>query len=230
MNEKKTALLLIGSPRGLKSSSASLGSYLVGQMERQGFVGKDLHVQPLARSSEGLQRLASEVNSSDVVICAAPLYIDSIPAPLIAAMEYLHENRTAGKPAKNPLMVALVNSGFPEPSQSATALAIYQKFATEAGFTWAGGLAYASGQAAIDSRPLGKIGFMARNVRRSLDLAAAALAGGKPIPEGARAIAAKPIIPVWMFLPIGNHLWWRSRVKDRSVWRAMKARPYQGKE
>ncbi|MDD1663837.1 MAG: NAD(P)H-dependent oxidoreductase [Methanomicrobiales archaeon] len=225
----KTALLLIGSPRGLKSSSASLGMYLVGRLEKQGFQGKDLHVQPLARSAEGLQRLASEVNASDVVIFAAPLYIDSIPAPLIAAMEHIYENRTAAKPLKNPLMVALVNSGFPEPAQSATALAIYQKFATEAGFTWAGGLAYASGQAAIDSRPLEKIGFMARKVRRSLDLAATALAAGKPIPEEARAIAARPIIPVWMFLPVGNLLWWRSRVKDKKVWKGMRARPFQGK-
>jgi NAD(P)H-dependent FMN reductase len=224
----KTALLLIGSPRGLKSSSASLGMYLVGQLEKQGFRGKDLHVQPRARSAEGLQRLASEVNASDVVIFAAPLYIDSIPAPLIAAMEYLHENRKAVKPPKSPLMVALVNSGFPEPAQSATALAIYQRFATMAGFTWAGGLAYASGQAAIDSRPLEKIGFTARKVRKSLDLAAAALAVGRPIPEEARAIAAKPLIPVSIFLPVGNHLWWRSRVKDRQVWKGMRARPYQG--
>ena len=225
----KTALLLIGSPRGLKSSSASLGMYLVGRLEKQGFEGKGLRVQPLARSAEGLERLASEVNASDVAIFAAPLYIDSIPAPLIAAMEYLHENRKAKKPPKSPLMVALVNGGFPEPSQSATALAIYQKFATDAGFSWAGGLAYASGQAAIDSRPLEKIGFLARKVRRSLDLAAAALAGGKPIPGEARVIAAKPIIPVWMFLPVGNLLWWRSRVKDKQVWKGMRARPYQGK-
>jgi hypothetical protein len=203
--------------------------YLVGRLEKQGFEGKGLQVQPLARSAEGLQRLASEVNASDVAIFAAPLYIDSIPAPLIAAMEYLHENRTTVKPPKSPLMVALVNSGFPEPAQSATALAIYQKFAAGAGFTWAGGLAYASGQAAIDSRPLEKIGFLARHVRRSLDLAAAALAGGKPIPEEARAIAAKPIIPVWMFLPVGNLLWWRSRVKDKKVWKGMRARPFQGK-
>jgi len=226
---EKTVLLLNGSPRGSKSTSASLGSYLVGRLEKQGFRGKDLHVQPLVRSPDGLQRLAAEVDAADLVICAAPLYIDSIPAPLIAAMEYLSERRKAEKPRKEQPLVALVNSGFPEPSQSATAIAIYRQFAAEAGFAWAGGLAYASGQAAVDGRPLGKAGFMAKNARRSLDLAAAALSEGKPIPGEARSLAARPMVPVWMFLPIGNLLWWRSRVKDRSVWRAMKDRPYEGK-
>jgi NAD(P)H-dependent FMN reductase len=226
---EKTVLLLNGSPRGQNSSSASLGSYLVGRLRERGFQGKDLHVHPLVRSPDGLQRLAAEVNAADLVICAAPLYIDSIPAPLVAAMEYLCGRRKTEKPGKEQPLVALVNSGFPEPSQSATALAIYHQFAAEAGFAWAGGLAFASGQAAIDSKPLDKAGFMARNARKSLDLTAAALAEGKPVPDGARALVAKPMIPVSMFLPIGNLLWWRSRVKDRSVWRALRARPYEGR-
>ena len=226
---EKTVLLLIGSPRGQKSSSASLGSYLVGRLRERGFQGKDLHVHPLVRSPDGLQRLAAEVSAADLVVFAAPLYIDSIPAPLIAAMEYLCEKRKAEKPGKEQPFVALVNSGFPEPSQSATALAIYRQFAAEAGFAWAGGLAYASGQAAINGKPLDKAGFMARKARKSLDLAAAALAEGKPIPDEARSLAAKPMIPVPMFLPIGNHLWWRSRVRDRNVWRAIRARPYEGR-
>jgi hypothetical protein len=144
-------------------------------------------------------------------------------------MEYLCARRKEEKPRKEQPLAALVNSGFPEPAQSATALAIYREFAAEAGFAWAGGLAFASGQAAIDGKPLEKAGFMARNVRRSLDLAAAALSEGKPVPDEARSLAAKPLVPVWMFLPIGNLLWWRSRVKDKGVWNAMRARPYEGK-
>jgi len=227
--KERTVLLLNGSPRGQKSSSASLGSYLVGRLKERGFQGKDLHVQPLVRSPDGLQRLAAEVHSADLVICAAPLYIDSIPAPLIVAMEYLCERRKGEKPAKEQPFVALVNGGFPEPSQSSTAIAIYRQFAAEAGFSWAGGLAFASGEAAIRSRPLDQAGFMARNARRSLDLAAAALAEGKPVPDQARSLAAKPMVPVWMFLPIGNRFFWRSRVKDGTVWSVMKARPYEGK-
>lgn len=224
--KEKTVLVLNGSPRGQKSSSASLGSYLAGRLRERGFQGKDLHVHPLVRSPDGLQRLATEVNAADLVIFAAPLYIDSIPAPLIAAMEYLCERRKAEKPGKEQPLLALVNSGFPEPSQSATALAIYREFAAEAGFTWAGGLAFASGQAAINSKPLDKAGFMARNARKALDLTAAALAEGKPVPDGARSLAAKPMVPVPMFLPIGNHLWWRSLVKDKATWKGIRARPY----
>jgi NAD(P)H-dependent FMN reductase len=227
--KEKTVLLLNGSPKGQKSSSASLGLYLVGRLKERGFQGRDFHVPPLVRSADGLQRLAAEVNAGDLVICTAPLYIDSIPAPLIAAMEYLCEKRQAEKPAREQPFVALVNSGFPEPFHSSTALAIYREFAAEAGFAWAGGLAFASGQAVINGKALDKAGFMARNARKSLDLAAAALAEGKPIPDGARALAAKPMVPVPMFLAIGNHFWWRSLVKDKATWKAIRGRPYEGK-
>jgi multimeric flavodoxin WrbA len=230
MNGKKSALLLVGSPKGLKSSSGSLGRYLVNGLKETGFEGEVLHIHPMIKSEEGYKKLFSAIDSSDIIIFASPLYIDSIPAPVIAAMESIVKNRKATTTSKKQQLVALVNSGFPEPVQIATALAIYQQFAREAGFFWAGGLAYASGQAAIDGRPLDKIGFMARNVRKSLDLAARALSEGKSIPEEARVISAKPLIPVWLFLPIGNIFWWRTRVKDKVVWKAINNRPYQNKE
>jgi multimeric flavodoxin WrbA len=227
MNENKSALLLIGSPKGLKSSSGSLGRYLVNGLEEKGFEGEVLHIHPMVNSEEGLKKISSAIDSSDIIIFASPLYIDSIPAPVITAMEFVFKNRKATTVSKKQHFVALVNSGFPEPVQNATALAIYQQFANEAGFIWAGGLAYASGQAAIDGRPLDNIGFMARNVRKSLDIAARALSEGKSIPEESHILSAKPIIPVWMFLLIGNNFWWRARVKDKKVWKAINNRPYQ---
>jgi hypothetical protein len=225
MSEGKKALLLIGSPRGIKSSSAALGSYMLKQLNAGGYGGETIHLHPLVTSEDGLRKLASAIADPDIIIFASPLYIDSIPAPVIAGMEYLKKTRSVTKPVKDQRLFALVNGGFPEPSQSATALKIYQQFAKESGFIWAGGLAYASGEAGIRRKPIESLGFMGRNVRKSLDSAAAALAEAKPVPDSAVALSAKPLILVWMVMLIGNRFW-KQQVKDHKTWEAIASRPY----
>lgn len=226
MSEGKKALLLIGSPRGLKSSSAALGTYMLKQLNAGGYGGETLHMQPIVRSEDGLRNLASAIVDPDIIIFASPLYIDSIPAPVIEGMEFLKKIRSVTRPVKDQRLIALVNGGFPEPSQSATALKIYRQFAKEAGFIWAGGLAYASGEAGIRGKPLDSLGFMGRNIRKSIDSAAAALAEGKPVPDSAVTLSAKPIIPVWMVMLIGNRFW-KQQVKDHKTWEAIGSRPYR---
>jgi hypothetical protein len=93
-----------------------------------------------------------------------------------------------------------------------------------------GGLAFASGEIAITGKPVDKLGFMARNVRKSLNIAAVALADTKPIPEEAQALSAKPLVPVWLFHFFGNHYYWRPRVPDKKAWKAINNRPYQNKK
>jgi len=44
------------------------------------------------------------------------------------------------------------------------------------------------------------MGGMVRNVTRSLDLAAAALAEGKPVPQEAVELMAKPLVPAWGYI------------------------------
>jgi multimeric flavodoxin WrbA len=227
MKGDKQVLLLIGSPRGFKSSSASLGTYLLNRLKKRRFYADTLHIHSLLGSEEKLEKLIAAIDASDLVIIAAPLYIDSIPAPTIEVMEFIYNRRRATGPTKKQHLVALVNSGFPEPAQNATALAIYQQFAKEAGFIWAGGLAFASGEIAIEGKPVDKIGFMGRNVRKSLNIAAIALSDTKSIPEEARSLSAKPLVPVWLFHFLGNNYYWRPRVPDKKVWKAINDRPYQ---
>ena len=92
--------------------------------------------------------------------------------------------------------VAVVNCGFPELEHTRTALDICRAFARQAGLAWTGGLGLGGGEA-IGGRPLEELGGMTRHVRRGLDLAAAALLAGRPIPEEALALLSRPMIHVY---------------------------------
>jgi hypothetical protein len=98
---------------------------------------------------------------------------------------------------------ALINCGFPEPEQCRTALDIAQAFAARAGLDWAGGLALGEG-GAIDGGPLERLGGLTRHVRAALDLAAAALAEGHPVPPAAIARLARLMMPARLYTLMGN--------------------------
>ena len=52
---------------------------------------------------------------------------------------------------------------------------------------------------ADDYLETGPDGGMARNVIRALDLAAAGLAAGGPVPEEAEALMGRPLMPRWIY-------------------------------
>ena len=158
------------------------------------------------RSPEGQGAMLEMVKVSDIVILAFPLYVDSLPAAAVAALELIAKQQRDSKPSKKQRLVAIVNNGFPEPSQNNTAIAICKQFAAEANFEWAGGISLGGG-GAIGGSPLAEAGFIARNVRKSLDLAATNLLEDKPVSKKAVDLMAKPMVPKWLYLMIGNRNW-----------------------
>ena len=158
------------------------------------------------RSPEGQWAILELVKASDIVILAFPLYVDSLPAAVIGALELIAQQQRDSKSPKNQRLVAIVNNGFPEASQNTTALAICKRFAFEANFEWIGGLSLGGG-GALGAKPLNDTGFMGRNVRKALDLAAGDLLEVRPISKKAVDLMAKPIVPKWLYLTIGNRNW-----------------------
>ena len=89
------------------------------------------------------EKLCALVASADLFVLSFPLYIDSLPAPVIRAFELIAARR-AGAPAEaggQQAMVVVAQCGFPHAEHNAVALEICEHFAGEAGFEWAGGLA-----------------------------------------------------------------------------------------
>lgn len=206
MESPKRVLLLVGSPKKSGSTSESLGKYLMDQLTDGGFSSQTAHIQTLMRSGEGQQAILELVAASDLVILSFPLYVDSLPASVIKALDLIVQKLTNSSMTKTRRLLTIVNNGFPEASQNSMALAICKKFASEAGFEWAGGLSMGGG-GVVNGNPLEKAGFPAKNARKALDLAAKDLLDGKAVSDEAVNLMAKTAIPKWLYLTVANRSW-----------------------
>ena len=224
MNSKKRVLLLIGSPKQQSSTSESLGTYLIQKLQTQGFESESLFIHKALKSDDRINMLLTAINNAELIVIAFPLYIDCLPYLVIKMMELVAENRKAKKNLIEQRLVCIVNNGFPEPHQNNTAVAICRQFAKETGFHWAGGLRLGGGEA-INGKPLHEVKGMARNVIKSLDLAAAALFENNSIPQEAKKLMAKLIVPAWLYRWMGGMKWkWDS--KKYGVNKQLYSRPY----
>jgi multimeric flavodoxin WrbA len=225
MNKTKTALLLIGSPKKSGSTSESLGKYLIEQLQTHGVETSAAHIHQSMKSEDGIMQMISLMNDADIIIIACPLYVDSIPAQVTRLFEFLFENRRNTDSVKSQHFAVLINCGFPESRHNNTAVRIYHRFAHQCGYTWAGGLSLGSG-GAINGRSLKIAGGMVNNVKRSLELAAEALARGVPIPDEAVELMAKPMMSSWIYTRMGD--WgWKKMAKKRGIKNRLHERPYE---
>lgn len=218
------ALYLLGSgkPHG-QSTSEALARYLHGHLvasdKANAFEAFD---SKLALHTDGEQRLLAALDRTDLLVLATPLYIDSLPYPVIHALDAIARHR--GPDAAPCRFVAIVNSGFPEASQSALALRMCAVFAREAGLVWSGGLTLGGGEA-IHGQSLEKAGGAAAKARKALALVATALRENQPIPERAAALMASPILPAVLYRWIAS--WgWRRRARALGTTTPLEAKPF----
>jgi len=219
MKAPQRALLLVGSPKPSESSSESLGVYLLEELEKRGVATQTLHVTKAVRNEESVEELRAAATSADLIVLSFPLYVDSLPAPTVRALEVLTE-----RPVGPAAFVAICQSGFPEVDHNEVAIEICRNFAHDAGVEWAGGLILAAG-GMIGGQPLRKLQGRMRSAIKSLDLTAEALAAGSPVPEEAVRLMAKPPIPKFGYRFMAN--WgWRSQFKKRGQGSSLKDQPY----
>ena len=216
------AVLLVGSakPAGT-STSEVLGRYLCARLAERGVATTVLFVGRSPASHADRQLLAA-LADANLFVLATPVYVDSLPYLVTRTLEYV--SQSAPKWRTPCAFAALINCGFPEPEQCRTALDIAQAFAARAGLDWAGGLALGEG-GAIDGGPLERLGGLTRHVRAALDLAAAALAEGHPVPPAAIARLARLMMPARLYTLMGN-IGWRRRAARNDLRSPLDARPF----
>ena len=217
------AVLLVGSPRTKKSTSASLGGYLMEQLAARGIETETIQIYTTFNSAERTALAFEKLDQADLVVLAFPLYVDSLPAPVIAALEKIAAHRSSVKTSQR--FVAIANCGFPEAHHNDTALAICEEFSAQSGMTWLGSLSLGAGEGMVHGKPLNELGGQGASFRKSLDLAAAALVKGKSIPQQARDLLAKPLIPIWTYKFFGG-IGWKQQAKKYGAQTIIKAQPY----
>jgi hypothetical protein len=216
------ALMLVGSPKRGDSASASFAAAMAGRMEDRGLV---VHTERVPRDTSGdkLAPLMAAIIDADLVVLAFPVYVDSLPAPVVALLEAWREAAEAGALGDRPRRLAvLTQCGFPEVEHCLAAIDICEVFAGTVGAEWAGALAFGVG-GTIEGRDLGKSPLGGRMV--DLDAAADALAAGTPIPDDVSERFARPLIPPRLY-PLFGYFMWRGAARKRGCTEPLTLRRY----
>ena len=215
-------VLLVGSPRGLQSTSNSVVKYLSNNLRELGDTTYTFLVNALIRKPEDMQEFLSTLKSADTLVLSSPLYNDSQPSSVVEFMERFTENwNSEGKAIR---FAAIFNNGFPEAEHNDTALEICRMFAQANSLDWIGGLSYAGGQT-VDGEDLISMGGAARFIRPALDLVAKALSNGEPFPSEAKALSRKYVTPLFLFGFVGKRFWNR-KAKEYGAQTRLNDRPY----
>ncbi|HMK46582.1 MAG TPA: NAD(P)H-dependent oxidoreductase [Methanocella sp.] len=228
-NITNRVLILIGSPRRHTSTSYSLGSYLADRLQKRGVSVNKLHVKRAMGSKDRMDKIFAAVDASDVVVFSFPLCVDSVPSHLIAAMEKLYERYQLRESGAKKSIAAIVNSGFSDPDNNDVAIGNIKRFADLSGLRWLGSLSLCSGDV-VDGKSIKDLGDSVRDIKRSLDLTADALAEGRPVPEEASELMQRPVIP--SFLPtfivarMGN-AGFKKQAKENGTVNILMDRPYE---
>ncbi len=220
------ALVLVGSPRGKKSTSSSIGSHLLARLQAKGMETDILWINRQLSNDKKLFQMLDAVDRADIIILTAPLYDDCQPYIVTQTMEALaaHKKSSADK-----RFIPIINCGLQEPEHiTSVAISIYHKFASSVGFKWAGSLAIGGGEMLQGSRgrKLDDLGRMVARTRKTLERISDALASGESFSD-----ESLRTVPDFFYTPFMkkiiariNTQGWKSRAKKKGE--AVDARPY----
>lgn len=220
-------VLLVGSPRGRKSTSTSIGEYLLGQLQKSGYDSESFWVREQLTKEEKLTQMLEAVGGASLIILTAPLYDDCQPFIVTKTMEAI---AAMDQDLKGKQFMPIVNCGFSESKQiTEAAIPIYKMFASKVGLTWAGSLAIGGGEMVRGAQglKLDELGKMGAGLRSKLTEISESIVSGRPHPD--ESIAAFPkffLGPVMSRLMTRmNNGGWKSRANRNGG--IVDARPYE---
>ncbi|MCI5166294.1 MAG: flavodoxin family protein [Candidatus Electrothrix sp. GM3_4] len=238
---KHRALLIVGSQKIKHPSTSSfLGEYLLKRLKKHDWKTESLTLGRDLLDERGQDNLCSSVDEADTILLFFPLYVDTLPFLVTKALEVMALRRNTADVVRPKRLFALINSGFPEPYQSAVALAVCRNFALECDMIWAGGLVMGCGEGLLSGQSAA--GFKGLRglkrpplyyINRALKLSADALAEGHPVPEKAKRLIAKKPIPLitfslWrqIFIKLGKSIWVKEATLNGVTKEKLFDRPY----
>jgi len=128
-----------GSPKATDSTSERI----IKQVERLfGYKIEVYRAKQLIKEATSLE-IIQEILNSDALLIVFPLYVDSLPAPLIELLTML-ESASEHIMAK-PKVYAIVNAGFFEAEQNKAALEMIEHFAKRLQLPWGYGIGIGGG-------------------------------------------------------------------------------------
>jgi NAD(P)H-dependent FMN reductase len=217
------ALLLVGSPKPRTSASLTFAEALGARLQARGWECSTERVVPALRDETRMAGLLAAADEADLVVLAFPVYVDSLPAPVLALLEAWAERGPAVmRGDRLPRLAVLAQCGFPEASHCDVAIEVCRLFAARCGLDWSGALAFGMGGAiegrAVESSPLA-------GRTDALDAAADALDARAPIPRASTEAFARPLTPPWTY-PLMGGLVWSLQARKRGCEEPLRFRRY----
>ena len=218
------ALLLVGSPKPKGGASSSFAGAVDSRLESRGWETRTERITPAFSNAEHMRRLIGAIGTSDLVVLSFPVYVDSLPAPVMRLLEAWRDAVTDDSldAAAAPRLAVLTQCGFPEAKHCDVAVEVCRLFAEGVGAEWAGALAFGMGGSIegrpVEQSPLGR-------VLPEFDAAVSALAEGRPIPPTSTAAFARPLAPAWAY-PLAGGFIWKRQARKRGCTEPLTLRRY----
>jgi len=132
--------ILNGSPK----MSAGISGLIIKQMEKHLNINADVYnAIHLARQEELKKETIAKIFDCDALLIIFPLYVDSLPAPLIKVLTAME--RMSKEISVNPQVYSIVNCGFYEASQNTLALEMIKSFTLRVELPWGYGIGIGGG-------------------------------------------------------------------------------------
>jgi multimeric flavodoxin WrbA len=199
----KKALLLVGSPRKGQSTSGYIGQYLIENLKKQNYEDKTIYINDIFKNETSSKEFVDSINESDVIILTYPLYVDSLPASCIRALEYLTEEREKEDCNRKQKFLAVGNCGFYEKKQIENSLNVCRFFAEKNMITWLGGVGVGGGPQ-LQGRSLTESGGMTKRLRQALDMISDSIIKEADIPLEKLKDMTNPPEPEFVYFMIAN--------------------------
>ena len=206
-----------GSPK----ANGGVSEIIIRQMEK--ILGTEVDTYNARRlvKDETPREAFAEMLNADVILIVFPLYVDSLPSPLIELLMQL-STATYDGIGKKPKIYTIINCGFYESEQTRLAIDMIEHFANHAGLAWGYGLGIGCGPMLV---------AMGENWQKgpagSVHKALADMANGikKQADRDNTFIVLR--FPRFAYKAAG-HMSWRSVAKKNGVMKTIRAKPYSG--
>lgn len=198
---EQNILVIIGSPKGKKGNSESIGDALIDKVNENHKACTKVYL----REEIGMQdRLIGLLDMADIIVLSFPIYENSTPGLVMEFFEILDKNKEklANKKRK---MLAMSNSGFADRDVNPSAIRHCRLFARDMGFTWMGGFIVSPGTI-IDGKKLQEAGSTYKKVIALLNIIGEKISNDEEIPDKAFELVWKPLMPPFIYRFFGNML------------------------
>lgn len=218
----KKLLILNGSPRK-KGTSQSFAAALEDIARKTANEASIAHIIDYFDSKKDFLTLKDKLSQSDIICVITPMYVDTLPYPVIWFFERLladFKNEISGKD-----FFAIGQYGFPDLRLVEPLLGTCKCFALEADLNWLGGLGYGGGPM-INGADLCDIGKKGQRIMRVLELALQSVILKKEISSDIQHIMEEKI-PRFLFPALAAFMNYKTKKMGKKMGVAdLNAKPY----